>query len=199
MAGEDIHLVRIGGMRVNMTALSRLSYRCKPHICGIRDNCCRRYDVWLDDREARRIEEMLPVLRRHFPEHSVPRDRRSVLRRITAGRYVLRKNDDGCCELSYRTDDGRLLCTLHTAALEEGIPLRKAKPRLCLLWPLSLSRADLPLLTVQNGVRSFPCCSSRPSAPTLHEGVAETVRMYFGADVLEDIQCRAGELYGARS
>jgi len=181
---------------VDMAALSRLRYRCEPHLCGVQDNCCRRYDVWLDDREAQRIEEMLPAVRRHFPCRSHSCGRRSVMRRIRAGRYVLQKNADECCTLSYRTDDGRLLCTLHTAAREEGVPLWKAKPRLCLLWPLSLSRGEPPVLTVQDGVRSFPCCRSRRPRPALHEGVAETVRLYFGTDLLHDIQSRAERLYG---
>ena len=193
MAEQEQQYVRAGSMRVDLSALARLAYRCEPRLCGIRGSCCRHYDVWMDDREARRVESMFPAVRQLFPQRHALHDRRSVMRRTALGRYVLRKDDHGCCTLSHRTPDGRLLCTLHTAALEEDIPLREAKPRLCLLWPLSLSRAEPPVLSVQEGVEDFPCCRSREPDTSLHEGVEGTIQLYFGSDAADLIQRRLPE------
>jgi hypothetical protein len=198
MGEQEGRYVRAAGMRVDIKALQRLSYRCEPRLCAGQKSCCSHYDVWMDDREARRVEHMLPAVRRLFPERTELRDRWSVLRRIGAGRYVLRKNARDSCILSYRDDDGRLLCTLHTAALRDGVPLQEAKPQLCLLWPLSLSRAEPPVLGVQDGVRDFPCCASRHPDGQLHPGVAETLQLYFGPDVADEIKRRAGKLHRTR-
>ena len=40
---------------------------------------------------------------------------------------------------AYASKEGRILCSLHAAALAEGIDVRRAKPRCCRLWPLALT------------------------------------------------------------
>jgi hypothetical protein len=91
--------------------------------------------------------------------------------------------------LSYATNEGQLLCSLHAAAYDENIPLRQTKPRLCLLWPLTLWGDDPATLGVQDDVCRFPCCSRRSSPDdTLHGGVTETIRQYFGEKMARQIR-----------
>ena len=80
------------------------------------------------------------------------------------------------------------MCSLHSAALELGLPPAQVKPRACALWPLALVKGDPPLLTVQEGVLDFPCNRARSeSSGGLDPGVAEIVEAVFGHAFLTEI------------
>jgi hypothetical protein len=113
-----------------------------------------------------------------------------ALRALGPDTFAVRRGASGLCAFAFRDGDGRVLCTVHAAALRRGTELRQAKPLCCLLWPLSLTRSRPAVLSVQEGAFRYPCNRPRPAEERgLDEGIAEVLRQAFGpafADAVQD-------------
>jgi hypothetical protein len=107
----------------------------------------------------------------------------------TEGGTCLATHEDGQCVFAYRNSRRHLLCSLHSAALDHGLSGYAIKPRACAIWPLYFVECAPPLLTVQEGVSSFPCNRLRRGRPTsMDPGVAAILRDVWGASFLAAVE-----------
>ncbi len=171
--------VRVGDLLVDLAALAGLAHECDPELCRGSGSCCADYDVFLEQGERERISRLLPAAGRHAA-HLRGADPESVFRRLGPHVYALARTEDGLCRLAYRDGRGRVLCALHSAALEQGLDPTRVKPGSCLLWPLSLTSSRPPVLSVQEGAFAYPCNRRRPRGSALSPSVAVSVRSLFG-------------------
>ncbi|MFO8007535.1 MAG: hypothetical protein R6V05_07375 [Candidatus Brocadiia bacterium] len=172
-------LVRVGDLLVDLPALAELEHQCDPNLCRKSGCCCADYDVFLEDGERERIAGLLPAAARHVA-HLRDSDARELFRRLGPDVYALARGEDGLCRLAYQDAEGRILCALHSAALDRGLDPLRTKPESCVLWPLSLTTSRPPVLSVQEGAFGYPCNRRRPAAPALSASVAASARSLFG-------------------
>lgn len=177
----------IHGVQVDLPALQRLAHRCDPALCRHTGNCCTKYEVLLDAHEIPVIVGVAPHAAHHAKDL------------VQQGEFVdffddtpdgpcLSTHEDGTCVFAYRRVK-RLLCSLHTAALDLDLPPAEIKPRSCSLWPLGLSEDIPPILTVQRDILEFPCNRIRKPPPRrLDPGVAGIIQALFGAPFLATLR-----------
>lgn len=181
MKNEKTHYLRVGDYLVDAESLLALEHECVPPLCRDSGSCCAAHDVWVDAEDRARLLEWLPAASRyatHIAEHVEVGE--EVCRRLGPELHVVGKQSGEMCLLAYRAEDGAILCSLHSAALDDGADPAEVKPRGCILWPLCVSGDDPPVISVQPGADDFPCNELRSDRRTLHPGTAALVRTAFG-------------------
>jgi len=184
-------LPEVSGVRVDLRALGGLRHRCDPALCRESGSCCACHDVWIGDEEAERIREWLPQTARFAPHLEDAGADGDVLQRLGPDWHAIGRREDGLCSLAYPTDDGRVLCSLHSAAVSNGADPYALKPECCVLWPLSLTTSNPPVLSVQEGAFAFPCNRRREPDGTVDAGVAAIVQAVFGPEFLAALTAAA--------
>jgi len=95
------------------------------------------------------------------------------------GLYSIDTAEDGLCLFAYWSH-GRTQCSLHTVALEHGLPLEQVKPKVCLLWPMHFSDGDEVLAMISDACL-FHCNSPMlPGGRTLSPGFIEAIELVYG-------------------
>ncbi len=179
----------VQGVHVDIHALRVLAHDCVPSNCSVRRNCCKTYEVLVDPDEISAMVGAMPDAARYargLYEDGVPID---PVEDAEQGQTCLATDEDGLCVFAYRNRDGDTLCSLHSAALDLGLPPIKVKPKACVLWPLFLHETDPPLLSVQSDATMFACNRLRTKAgKRLDKGVADIVRAVFGEGFLTELE-----------
>ncbi len=180
--------IEVADYLVDADALCGLEHVCDPALCRHK-SCCGVYDIWVSAEDRERFAKHLKDASALLGRAGQGMDMNDVLRWVGAG-YILRKNKDGLCMLAYRVEDGRVLCSLHSAALQRNCSPRRAKPSSCTLWPLSLTgTAGHGTVSIQPGAFEFPCNRRRESRrPLLHHGTATLIRDHFGSGFLSALE-----------
>jgi len=183
--------VTVDEIRVDLAALRALAHTCTPEACfGNRKGCCESYEIYIDRGEMSPIVGAMPAAnryRRGLMKDGVPIDPFEE----TDDGHCLATNDHGRCLFAYRDKQGRTLCSLHSVALDAGLPPVDVKPLACALWPLYLAEGDPMTLTVQDDALEFPCNTHRGNrSHGLHHGVREIVEGVFGTDFLDTLEAR---------
>lgn len=198
MPNESRYL-RLSTMHIDVEALQALAHRCDPMKCiGRARGCCETYEVVVGRREQGTIVGTLDEVSRFT---SALREDGDFLDPFeeTEGGTCLNTDEEGRCVFAYRDTLGATLCSLHSVALDLGLPPAEVKPRACALWPLALVEGDPPLLTVQEGILDFPCNRARgEGGGGLDAGVAAIVEALFGRGVLKEITAALATLKSGR-
>ncbi len=181
------------GLRADLAALSRLSHLCDPALCAESGSCCERYTVWLGRAERNRILERADLLQPYLEEGREAEAFRLPIRQTGPGLWTVERDAGGLCRFATTAEGGRVLCSLHLAALDEETTPAGLKPDSCTLWPLSLTSSDPPVLSVQEGAYAFPCNRRREPDGRLDAGVAAIVDAALGRDVLREIRAALAE------
>ena len=177
-------LPAIGDVAVDVPALLALEYACDPALCRAGRSCCAGYEVCIDEDEIPKLVGAVPLARRYVPD--LP-DGGNVFERLFAGLYAIDTDEDGLCVFAYGGARGETLCSIHSAALDDGFDPRAVKPRSCLLWPLAMAGSPPRYLSVDPGAYSYPCCTRRRSDGALHAGVAAHIRYVLGEEFLAEL------------
>ena len=187
MPNRHGHII-IENMRIDVEALQALAHRCEPLKCiGRARGCCETYEVVVGRREQGTIVGALAEASR-FASGLKADGKYLDPFEETEGGSCLNTDEDGRCVFAYEDARGATLCSLHSAALELGLPPAQVKPRACALWPLALVEGDPPLLTVQEGVLDFPCNRRRRNgAAGLNGDIAEIIEAVFGRELLTEL------------
>ncbi len=173
----------IEGIRVDIHALRALQHRCDPSRCVHARACCNSYEVLVDRGEMERAVGAIPNALRYLDttlDEIDPFDE-------TENGHCLNTDEDGLCVFAYRGADRGIRCSLHSAALDLGLPPSRVKPKACVLWPLFLHEIEPPFLTVQSDATTFACNSLRATARGLDPGVADILRAVFGEGFLASL------------
>jgi hypothetical protein len=181
-------VIDIGNVRVDLRRLRQLAHACDPMTCRFTKCCCRSYEVMVDRHEISRVAGCVQDASRYAPgltEHGGLIDPIDT----TEGGHCLNTDEQGECVFAYRTKQGAIRCSIHTLALEWGKSPARIKPKACTLWPLAIHGDDPMLLSVQEDAFAFPCNTRRrPTAKSLHPGVAEIVTALFGRQFLREVE-----------
>lgn len=179
-------LPAIGDIFIDTTALSSIAHMCLPEACSHSGGCCGYYDVYIHQQELDGLIGMMPPASKYAPHLRDNDGYINLFGEEDNGEFSIDKSEEGGCLFGYADDRNRTWCSLHTAALDLGIPLIDAKPMACLLWPLALTETEPITLSVQDGALAFSCNQSRPErSDPLDKGIAEIVRGVFGQDFLD--------------
>ncbi|HLH75200.1 MAG TPA: DUF3109 family protein [Candidatus Binataceae bacterium] len=198
---ERGELLRVDGIMVDAPALFRTRFHCDATMCAgadrppKTDSCCMEYEVEITPRERERIEahgaEVLDYLRRREPGRIGAR--RSLKGFFDDDYTVVLAKEQGRCAFSYRDDNGRLWCGLHSLALEKGWALESIKPMACILFPLVVYRFEdgSTLLTATSratgrlfdGLKDWELlpCLKLNSGPRMYEECRFAIEIALGA------------------
>ncbi len=175
-----------GTLRIDVRGLSALNHACVG-CPDTRRCCCATYEVCVTRAEMRRIVGCLSVVSK-FCRHLAGRHGfDNVFDPVDSGLFAIDTDADGLCCFAYRVQ-GRIRCSLHSAALSLGIPVSVVKPRVCMLWPLALGDGNPASLSVQPDAFAFRCNTRRKVRHDLCGSLAETVKSTFGTQVLQRIE-----------
>ncbi len=174
----------VEGYLVDLEGLAGIAHRCEPALCRASGSCCAAHEVWLGEEERRRILKVMPIAARWLADGEAPA---GAVQQWGPDAYALARNEAGLCAFAYRGGDGRILCSLHSAAPELGLSPEEAKPDSCVLWPLSLASSRPPVLSVQEGALRYPC-NRRRAAGGLDDGIARILRQVFGEELLAAVR-----------
>jgi len=180
------HMMRIGALRVDMTALSQLVHRCRPGCCGTA-GCCSKYEVCINSAELSRIVGFLPSAARFCPHLKLPHGFDNIFEDLGGGIYALETDDDGLCLLAYKHRRS-FKCSLHTVAEQCGLHPYQVKPHACVLWPLALTSSRAKILTVDETAYNFPCSTRQPINSPLCTSVIDTIECLFGSATLRRLR-----------
>ncbi len=171
----------LGGVRVDLDAVLKIDHRCVPGQCGLSGSCCARYEVCVERTELSRVVGLMPRAARYSPDLVSDGELSNVFEETEDGLICLDRDEDGMCVFAYRSGKNMILCSLHSAALDSGIPPHEAKPGSCSLWPLALSDGPEPVLSVDEDAFMFPCNTLRQApGPEPAPGIASILESLFG-------------------
>jgi len=198
----------IGKMAVDVKSVCSISHSCQPELCKDSKCCCSCYEVRIDKKELSRIVGCMPAAAKYAKNLISGDSFLNIFEDIDDSTFAIERNIEsadifsffdgsskqpkkggkGFCVFSYFNKSHPLLCSLHSAALEHGLPVTKIKPRSCLLWPLAISDANQLVLTVQSDAFSFPCNEKRKVKDlTIDEGIKSIIRSVLGNGFLKKL------------
>lgn len=166
---------------VAVADLAELEHRCDG--CRPRQRCCcASFDVCVTSAEIARIDGIMPLASLFRPTLREDDGFANVFDEAEEGLHSIDTDEEGACAFGFWRD-GTLQCSIHAAAVAMGLPWERLKPRVCSLWPLSLSSAGPLTLSYDTEAFAFHCNRRRPrGATTLDPGVSAILRLAFGAE-----------------
>ena len=177
----------IEGIKVDLDSLLCIKHDCRPELCRSRPSCCSCYEVCLGDREISRITGMMPHIVKHAKHLVIDDYFDNPFEKIGRNLYSMDTDYDNLCLFAYHGKDGCTWCSIHSAALEIGIDIADVKPVSCILWPLSLSEDDPPVLSVQSGAFDFPCNMECSVSDKLDPNISDIICKVFGLKFLDEL------------
>ncbi len=187
-------MLQAGAMEIDRDALYRIAHRCVPGKCRRDRCCCASYEIVVDPDEIGRIIGYMPAASRYAPLLGSGSRLENVFEENPEdGTYTVDADEDGLCVFAYGDRRRGVLCSLHTAALDLGLPHSRTKPVSCVLWPLAITE-DRPLvLSVAEDAFRFPCNRRRRDpGGRLDPGIERIVRDVFGPAILARVQAPEG-------
>ncbi len=186
---------RRGTVQVDLASLYAIDHACqgctKDEKC-----CCATYEVCVTTREMNRIIGLLPELARLCPHLGADEDYDNVFEEVEPGLFAIDTTEEGLCLFAY-VSRGKLRCSLHTVGLNLGIPLDHAKPKACLLWPMTFSEGE-ELLSLTGDALSFFCNSRKGRlSRSLCPSFVEAIELVYGEAAGALVKTEAGK--GARN
>lgn len=156
--------------------------------------CCATFRVPIERAEVRRIERVLPQVRR-VRDVGAAIDTAGGFWREEDGIVWLRERPTGACVFLSAPPGGRPLCTLHEWAVAAGRDHRRLKPESCCLFPLYLVEWEGRVFITSYGtrwwaemepeetddVKDFVCFHPGRSGRSLFAEQADELRYRLGA------------------
>jgi hypothetical protein len=175
---------------VDVESLLSIENRCTGCARGERC-CCSSYEVCVTTAEMKRIIKFLPEAARYCPHLLTTGGYDNVFGDEEPGLLSIDTTEEGLCLFAYWSH-GRTHCSLHTVAVDLGLPLEQVKPKVCLLWPLHFSDGDEVLAMIDDALL-FSCNARKaPGSRSLCPGFAEAIELVYGEGCGEQVQ-RAAE------
>lgn len=179
---QDVLFPTINGIIVDCKALSSIKHSCISNNCKISQCCCSQYEVFIDNIELSNIVGALPYASQYSTILKSDKSFANIFGDEGKNTYSIDKNNRGFCVFGYKGKEKSFFCSLHKAAVDMKIPLKKVKPLACILWPLALVESDPVVLTVQEDVTLFPCNQEQASPSiVLDNGIAQIIKIAFGS------------------
>ena len=172
---------------VDIPALLSIAHSCDPSICTSSGSCCGSFEICLEADEMDRVVGFMPMASEFSDELMSGGSFRNVFEKLEPDLYGIDEGESGICVFGYRGAKDEVLCSLHSAAMQNNYKPEEVKPRGCVLWPLALSE-DRPLsLSVDSEALLFPCNKQREGASRLDPGIADIIKKLFGSAFLDKV------------
>jgi hypothetical protein len=179
-------------IRIDVAGLCSFTHACNG-CAGKSRHCCSSYDVTLDRRELPDIVGCIPMAARLCPQLGNAGEYRNIFDQEERDLFSIDTDENNLCSFAYRSCS-RILCSLHTIAFDNNLALNRVKPLVCLLWPLSITDGDTPILTVQDDIFEFDCNKRRRQRKTsLSPSVAATIDLLLGEKTRKKIDHAAAK------
>lgn len=177
-------------IKVDIKAICSIIHRCDG-CADATKQCCTCYEVTLSGKEVENIDGCIPLAARYSPNLKSSAGYENVFEEVSGNFFCIDTTEDGVCAFAYFKET-KILCSLHTAAIKEGIPFNTAKPQSCLLWPLAVSDGAAPTLSIQDDAFEFRCNTrSTNDAFSLSPDIAMNIEWAFGIDFRKMVQAAA--------
>ena len=181
-------LVRIGAYLVDLNGVQSIAHAFDAKACTEGGCCCSRYEVTLSKVEADRARDYLP-LAADYATHLIENGELVLPIDDEERPRSLETDEAGRCLFAYDNQEGQILCSLHSAAMDLGKNPYHIKPKSCSLWPLALSEGKPSVLSVMPGAFDFPCNQTRSTRDgKLDAGIQEIILGVFGVAFLKALE-----------
>ena len=184
--------VVVNNIRIDVPALMSIRHRCRPGVCKGRPNCCSCFQIHVDEKELETIVGFLPLVEKYTPSIRSKPGYDNVFEEAEEGCFLIDADDDEQCVFAYMNAAEETLCSLHSAAIDMGLPPVDVKPKCCSLWPLAITGRPHPVLSINTLYASFPCNSKKANPTGIDAGIQETIRIYFGESFLSELLSKTG-------
>jgi hypothetical protein len=134
----------------------------------------------------RRAVGALPHAAVYCPQLKATDGYNNVFEKIADDLFQVDSTDDGLCVFAYR-HNRTTRCSLHSAALDLGLPIALLKPEPCLLWPLALSETAPYTLSVHVDASAFACNHIRPRQKHIDPSLQDIICTVFGRRFAEEV------------
>jgi len=184
--------IMVGNIRVDVQALMSIQHCCLPGVCKGVPSCCSCFQIHVNEKELETIVGFLPLVEKYTASIGSAQEYDNIFDEAEDGCFIIDVDENEKCVFAYSTAIGETLCSLHSAALELGLPPVDVKPKCCSLWPLALSGGPHPVLSINALFDSFPCNHKKTVLEGIDDGVQETIHVYFGAAFLRELLSKTG-------
>lgn len=182
----------VEGIHINVPALMSIRHSCQPAVCKGKPTCCSRFQIHVDEKELETIVGFLPLVEKYTSSIGGAQGYDNIFEEAEDGCFIIDVDENERCVFAYTTAKEEILCSLHSAAIDLGLPPVDVKPKCCSLWPLALNRGPDPVLSINALYASFPCNQKKAVPEGIDHGIQETIRIYFGASFLSELLSKTG-------
>lgn len=184
--------VIVSGIRIDVPALRSIRHGCRPAKCKGKPNCCSCFQIHVDEKELETIVGFLPLAEKYAASIGGEKGYDNVFEEDEDGLFLVDADENEQCVFAYMNDRKEILCSLHSAAIDLGLPPVDVKPKCCSLWPLALTSGPDPVLSINVLYATFPCNSKKAVPEGIDDGIQETIQNYFGASFLAELLTKVG-------
>jgi hypothetical protein len=184
--------VIVGNIRVDVPALMSIRHSCRPGVCKGAPNCCSCFQIHVNEKELETIVGFLPLVEKYTPSIGGLQGYDNIFEEAEDDCFLIDADENERCVFAYTTAREEILCSLHSAALDLGLPPVDVKPKCCSLWPLALTKGPDRVLSINALYAAFPCNQKKAVPEGIDAGIQETIRIYFGASFLSELLSKAG-------
>lgn len=184
--------VIVSGIRIDVPALMSIRHGCRPAKCKGKPNCCSCFQIHVDEKELETIVGFLPLAEKYAASIGGEKGYDNVFEEDEDGLFLVDADENEQCVFAYMNDRKEILCSLHSAAIDLGLPPVDVKPKCCSLWPLALTSGPDPVLSINVLYATFPCNSKKAVPEGIDDGIQETIQNYFGASFLAELLTKVG-------
>ena len=169
-----------------------IRHDCLPAVCKGKANCCSCFQIHVDEKELETIVGFLPLVEKYIPSIDGAQGYDNIFEEAEDDCFIIDADEDERCIFAYTTATEEILCSLHSAAIDLGLPPVDVKPKCCSLWPLALTKGPDTVLSINALYAAFPCNQKKVVPEGIDEGIQETIRIYFGASFLSELLSKRG-------
>lgn len=146
--------------------------------------CCMYGDLGapISEEEELKISTLLDQLAPKLSRQRLSFLRAGISETHRGERHIREIKANTPCPLSFKNEQGVILCSLHDYALEKSLPLLEVKPLWCSLFPVILKKTGSGWM-INCHIPDF--CRSKPDAPPLLLSFANLLAEFFGKDWVE--------------
>lgn len=171
---------------VDIASISRIQFGCVGCTSCL-GCCCASFEVCATEVEVARIVGMMPHVNRVLEAHGCEPLDGNVFEETDGKLLALDTDEDGLCVFAYSAD-GFIRCSLHSAALELGLPPEEVKPLVCTLWPLAIAGGRKKVLTADAEAPGFHCVELHLGRKSeLCDAALETLEQVLGAEAVKAV------------
>jgi hypothetical protein len=149
--------------------------------------CCQYGDLGapLSEEEEETIVRLLPHLEKYLEKNNMRFLKAGISETYQGSLHIREIAANTPCPLAYTDSQKKVLCSLHTFALDEKVPLLQAKPLWCSLFPLIIKKTAEGWL-INCHIPDF--CRSVDDPPPLILSFSSLLQEFFGPEWVEAVR-----------